>query len=101
MQTSYAVTWQESGGAPHSGRLELGDDSLRLEGRNGHGPAGVAVLYDDVRRFRLAHASGDRLHGRPTLILALSDGRELKVASIVEPGVVTELADRLGAAVAI
>jgi hypothetical protein len=95
MQITYAVTWQGSDGL-RSGRLELGPDALRLEGRNGRGPDAKVVRYDDVRELRLARSSGDRLHGRPTLLLELSDGSELKVASVAQPGIVAELADRLG-----
>jgi hypothetical protein len=54
------------------------------------------VPYQDLKAFRLSRATGDRLQGRPTLLLDLADGTELKVASVAQPGIVAELADRLG-----
>ena len=78
-----------------SGRLQLGADALRLEGRNGDGRRKKVVRYGDLKEFRLARSSGDRLQGRPTLVLELSDGAELKLASVAQPGIVAELADRL------
>ena len=97
MQISYAVTWEEPDGVRHSGRLELGTNALRLEGRNGHAESrsSKVVRYGDVKAFRLARSTGDRLQGRPTLLVELSSGAELKVASVAQPGVVAELADRL------
>jgi hypothetical protein len=95
MQISYAVTWQEPDGDRHSGRLELDTDALRLEGRNGDGRLTKVVRYDDLKEFRLARSSGDRVQGRPTLVLELTNGSELKLASVAQPGIVAELADRL------
>ncbi|HEX2287703.1 MAG TPA: hypothetical protein VHK46_04255 [Gaiellaceae bacterium] len=95
MQISYAVTWQEPDGDRHSGRLELDADALRLEGRNGDGRRTKVVRYGDLKEFRLARSSGDRVQGRPTLVLELTNGSELKLASVAQPGIVAELADRL------
>ena len=53
------------------------------------------VRYDDLKEFRLARSSGDRVQGRPTLVLELTNGSELKLASVAQPGIVAELADRL------
>lgn len=95
MRVTYAVTWQEPDGARHSGRLELGTDALRLEGRNGAGSLKRSVHYSDVERYWLAHSSGDRLQGRPTLILELTDDSDLKIASVAQPGIIGEVAERL------
>jgi hypothetical protein len=94
---TYAVTWQGTDGGMRSGRLELGADALLLEGLNGTGPEAIVVPYGTVRAFQLARAAGDRLQGRPTLLVELSDGDALKLASVAQPGIVAELADRLGA----
>jgi hypothetical protein len=95
MPITYAVTWQEPDGDRHSGRLELGTDALRLEGRNGAGALKRSVRYGDVERYRLARSSGDRLQGRPTLILELADDDEIKIASVAQPGIIGEVAERL------
>ena len=95
MGVTYAVTWQEAGGERHSGRLELGSDGLRLEGRNGAGVVSTVVSYADVVGYRVARSSGDRLQGRPTLIVELSGERTVKIASVAQSGVVGEVAERL------
>ena len=95
MRITYAVTWEGPEGTRRSGRLELGADALHLEGRNGDGAASKALPYSDVSRFRLARSSGERLQGRPTLLLELRGGEMLKIAGVSQPGIVAELSDRL------
>jgi hypothetical protein len=95
MQVTYAVTWEGPEGTRRSGRLELGADALHLGGSNGDGTASKALPYSDVSRFRLARSSGERLQGRPTLLLELRGGEMLKIAGVSQPGIVAELSDRL------
>ena len=95
MRITYAVTWEEPQGTRRSGRLELGADALHLEGGNGDGAASTELPYTDVRRFRLARSSVERLHGRPTLLLELLGGQVLRIAGVSQPGIVAELSDRL------
>ena len=92
---TYAITWQESDGTRHSGRLELGHDSLRLQGGNGDVSASRVLPYSAIDSFRPARATGDRLQGRPTLLLELHDGTTVRIASVAQPGIVAELSDRL------
>ena len=93
---TYAVTWEEPDGSERAGRLEFGPEALTLEGRN----SGLAVThsfpYAEVRAFRIAIRNGDRLQGRPTLVLELRSGGALRIAGVVQPGIVAELASRLG-----
>jgi hypothetical protein len=96
MQITYAVTWEEPGGTRRSGRLELGAEALHLEGGNGDGAESRKLSYADVTRFRLARLGGERLQGRPTLVLELRGGEVLKIAGVSQPGIVAELSDRLG-----
>lgn len=96
MRITYAVTWEEPEGTRRSGRLELGADALHLEGSNGEGPASKELPYTDVRQCRLARSGGERLQGRPTLLLELRGGQVLKIAGVSQPGIVAELSDRLG-----
>jgi hypothetical protein len=95
MRVTYAVTWEEPEGIRRSGRLELGTDALHLEGGNGDGAANRSLPYADLSQFRLARARGERLQGRPTLLLELRGGELLKIASVSQPGIVAELSDRL------
>jgi hypothetical protein len=96
MRITYAVTWEEPGGARRSGRLELGAEALHLEGSNGDGATSEELPYADVSRFRLARSGAERLQGRPTLVLELRGGDVLKIAGVSQPGIVAELSDRLG-----
>ena len=95
MRITYAVTWEEPENIRRSGRLELGDEALHLEGRNGDGATQRDLPYTDVSRFRLARSGGERLQGRPTLVLELRSGEVLKIAGVSQPGIVAELSDRL------
>jgi hypothetical protein len=95
MRRTYAVTWEEPGLPRHAGKLELREHELSLEGRNnGSGPVTVLVPYDQLVELRLA-PSGQRLDGRPTLVLDRGRGGALSVASIAAPGSLSEIADRL------
>lgn len=96
MHTSYAVSWQEPSGFVGSGRLELGTDALILDGRNGSSDVRRAFPYRNMSGFRIARGSGERLRGRPTLMVDLESGGSLRIASVAQPGIVAELAERLG-----
>ncbi|HEX7256220.1 MAG TPA: hypothetical protein VF236_09865 [Gaiellaceae bacterium] len=95
MRITYAVSWQEPDGVRHSGRLELGADALTLEGRSDGAAARRVLHYGDLAGFRLARSNGDRLQGRPTLILELVGEGPIKIASVAQPGIVGEVAERL------
>ena len=95
MAFNYAVTWEEPDGSQRSGRLELGPDLLRLEGQIGGLPVEHGIRYRDIVRYRMARETGERLHGRPTLIVDLAAGASVKVASVAKSGVVAELASLL------
>lgn len=97
MRVTYAVSWEEPDGSPGSGRLELGANALLLEGRNGHSPMRRTFRYSDISGFRVARAAGERLQGRPTLIVDLAAGGSLRIAGVAQPGIVLELASRLSA----
>jgi hypothetical protein len=92
---TYAVSWKLEDGSGGIGRLEIGPDGLSLEGRNGGLPVHFHVPYGEVKRFRLAHLNGERLRSRPTLVLELAGGETMRIASLTQPGIVSEVADRL------
>jgi hypothetical protein len=97
MRMSYAITWQESEAAPRSGRLELKPRGLGFEGSNGHGSAIAEVGYGELSEARIARTPGDRLAGRPTLVLERRSGGPIKIASVAQPGIISELAEQLAA----
>jgi len=97
MRVSYAITWQEAEVESRSGRLELKPQGLEFEGSNGNGSAVEEVPYDDLSAVRIARASGDRLSGRPTLVLERRTGGPIRIASVAQPGIISELAEHLAA----
>jgi hypothetical protein len=96
MRVTYAVSWEEPGGSPGSGRLELGTQALTLEGRNGRSSVSLAYPYRDISDFRIAGAPHERLQGGPTLIVGLAGKGLLRIASVAQPGILAEIAHRLG-----
>jgi hypothetical protein len=97
MHRTYAVTWQEPHSAPHSGKLELRATGLSLEGsNNGSGSAALLIPYEELVGMQLAPGH-ERLDGRPTLLLDRRGLGTLRVASVVAPGIISEIAEGLGA----
>lgn len=97
MRASYAITWQESGAKPRSGRLELKPRGLGFEGSNGNGATIEEVDYGELSAVRIARTPGDRLAGRPTLVLERRAGSPIRIAGVAQPGIISELAEHLAA----
>ena len=95
MGLTYAVTWQEQADQTQSGKLELRRRSLVLDGMDGIGPSSAEVRYRDIAGFRVARESAEKIAGRPTLILDRRSGPSIRIAGIVQPGIVSELAEHL------
>ena len=95
MRTSYAVTWKEPSCGAQSGKLELGPHCVTFEGSSGNGPVRTKVDYDEISTIGVARASADRLEGRPTLLLARHGKPPIRIASVAQTGIVSELAERL------
>jgi hypothetical protein len=96
MYRSYAVTWQESGGSAHSGKLEIRATGLSLEGGNGRGPVSQLVPYGDLDAPTLA-ATSERIGGRPTLVFDRRRGGVLRIAGVGSPGILSEVAEHVAA----
>jgi hypothetical protein len=94
MQRSYAVTWQENGGAFHSGKLELNGSGVVLEGgaQNGSGP--IVLPYSELLGMGVARNS-ERMTGRPTLLLYRRGGNPIRIASVVASSIISEVAEHL------
>jgi hypothetical protein len=90
--TSYAVTWRDEGGALRSGRAELRARALRLEAGAGEVRE---IRYEDLVGISIGRTRAERIAGRPTLILDRRDGAPVRLASIAQLGIVSELAERL------
>jgi hypothetical protein len=95
MQESYGVVWREGTGPLGRGKLELHPGLLRLDGLAATGPACREIAYGDLALVRVGRAPADRISGRPSLVLELHGGDSLAIASVSQPGVVGELAERI------
>jgi hypothetical protein len=89
--TTYAVTWQDGTGTLHSGKAELRSRALHLDGNGDR----LTVPYEHLTGISVAHSAADRIGGRPTLVLERGDGTPVRLASIAQLGIISELAERL------
>jgi hypothetical protein len=95
MKTTYAVVWREGGEPLASGRLEVRPRSVVLEGgRNGQ-PVEREIAFENLLTIRVGRSREDRLDGQPSLVLERRTGQAIRVASVAQPGIVSELAQRL------
>jgi len=94
--SSYAVVWSEPRCDLEAGKLELESESIRFEGSRG-GRRGCVhrVYYDDIDAVRIGHHAGERLCGRPAIVVDLEDGGAVRIGSVDGLGTVAELADEL------
>lgn len=97
MRSTYGVVWRETGGGIARGRLEFLPLSVRLDGMVGHLPSVREIRYADLAGVRVGRGVDDRIDGRPSLVIEPRLGEAVSVASLAEPGVIGELAERLGA----
>jgi hypothetical protein len=95
MRASYAVTWRHGEGETRSGRLELTPDGIALDGANGGGSIAELVPYGDLRRVRIGRTSADRISGRQTLVVEQRTGEPIRIAGVVQAGIISELAEHL------
>ena len=93
--SSYAVTWQQGDQEVRSGRLELVPRGLAFEGAGATGVASETIDIGDLREVRVARSPAERISGRQTLVLERRTGEPIRIASIVQPGIITELAEHL------
>jgi hypothetical protein len=93
--TSYAVTWQQGDDATRSGRLELVSGGLAFEGTGANGVAEETIQFGDLLDVRVGRSASDRISGRQTLVLERRSGQPIRIASVVHPGIISELAEHL------
>jgi hypothetical protein len=87
---SYAVLWSDPLSDLETGRLDLEGESLRFEGARVH-----RVYYEDIEGVRIGRHVGERLRGRPAVVVDLLGGGSLRIGSVNGVGTVSELADEL------
>ena len=85
----YAAVWQD-GGPAMAGRVALDASALTFEGRQ----ASRRIAFASIASSRLGRGTADRVGARPALVIELSDGETIRVAT-PELGALVELADAL------
>jgi hypothetical protein len=88
---TYGVVWTSGGSPASAGSLEFGSEALRLTGRE----RSEDVPYADLKSVRVGRTNGDRLDGRPTVLLERNDGEQVRIATVGQSTLVREIADRL------
>lgn len=91
MRTTYAVTWRSNGSGLCSGKAELRARALHLDAVGQH----VELRYDDLTGISIARKPDERIAGRPTLVLGRRDHPPIRLASVAQLGIISELAERL------
>jgi hypothetical protein len=90
----YPVVWCEDAGPMYAGSLVLGPSSLTLDGSVAGARHVLELPYDELMRVRMAGERGERVRGRPTLLVGAA-GHNVRIAVVSETGVMAEVADAL------
>lgn len=90
----YAVTWRNGRSRVAAGSLELGGEKLRLRGGRS-----LDVAYEQIVGTHVGRGVADRVAGRQTLVLELTGGDVVRIASMHGPGTLTELVERVEAVI--
>jgi hypothetical protein len=92
---SYAVTWRESDGLPYSGKLQLEDAQVRLDGSSSGQTASECLRYADITSVQLGRRPQERIGGRPVLTLCRRNGAPLRITSLTAIGSLLEVESRI------
>jgi hypothetical protein len=95
VKASYAVTWCDANRRPATGRLELGTHAIELEGTAGGETVRDEIPYRELASVAVGRGSRDRIAGRQVLVLERAGREPVRVAAVAQPGIVSELAERL------
>jgi hypothetical protein len=93
--TGYAAVWQD-GGPVMAGRILLDSGALTFEGAGRGRRASRRIPFAAIASSSLGRSAGDRVGGRPALVLELDDGETIRIAA-PEFGALHELAEALRA----
>jgi hypothetical protein len=96
MHKSYGVVWREGTLPLATGTLELLTRGLRLDGLADSRPTAREIAYEGLVGVRVGGAA-DRIDGRPTVILERRTGLPITIATVPQPSLVGEIAERLTA----
>jgi len=89
---SYPVVWREGEGLQHTGKLELADSSIVLEGSEASGVlARVSLSYRDLAEVRIGRSQEDRIGSRPSLVLERRVGEPIRIGDIAGLGSIVDI----------
>ena len=93
MERSYGVVWKEGSRAPVPGKLELLPRGLRFDGRE----STREVPYEAVAAIRIGRSASERINGGPAVVVERNLGDPITIATVAQPSVIGEIAERLAA----
>jgi hypothetical protein len=93
MQRTYGVVWREGPGPLATGKLELLSHGLRLDGLE----RSYELAYEDLSAVRVGRTTNERIDGRPSVVLERLHGDPVTIATVAQPSLVGEIAERLAA----
>jgi hypothetical protein len=91
MQTSYGVVWREGSAPLSSGKLELRPRAIRLEGLDRQ----AEIPYEVLAGVRVGRSSGDRIDGRPSVVLERRTGEPISISTVAQPSLLGEIVDQV------
>jgi hypothetical protein len=91
--TGYAAVW-EDGGPAMAGRVLVEGSALDFDGAVRGRHASRHIPYVSIASSRLGRGRDDRVGGRPALVLELTDGEVIRIAT-PELGALSELDEAL------
>jgi hypothetical protein len=91
MQTSYGVVWREGSAPLSSGKLELRPRAIRLEGLD----RAAEIPYEVLAGVRVGRSSGDRIDGRPSVVLERRAGEPISISTVAQPSLLGEIVDQV------
>ena len=89
----YAVVWRTGDGPTSSGKLEVGDDYLVLEGSDE--PDRLRIPFDELTSVEIGRGTAERISGDKTLVLERHSCERVLVAALGGVGLLGELTDLL------
>jgi hypothetical protein len=89
----YAVVWRTGDGPTSSGRLEVGEDELVLQGAGA--PEGLRIPLDELSSVEIGRAAGERVNGDKSLVLERPSCERVLVAALGGVGLLGEITDLL------
>jgi len=89
----YAVVWRTGSGPTSSGRLELGDDDLVLQGSGE--PDGLRIPFDELSSVEIGRGTAERINGNKSLVLERHSCERVLVAALGGVGLLGEVTDLL------